>query len=61
MCFQTPACDLKSQLALTLKRKLLQELDKSCPAYEADPEKQEEIYDRYKEYLSAVSKICWTQ
>lgn len=38
-----------------MKRKLLQELNNKCPSYASTPEKQEEIYNRYKEYLTAVS------
>ena len=54
--FQTPACDLKSLLAVGLKRKILQELEKGCPAYAGEPKAQEEIYEKYHKYLAAVSE-----
>lgn len=54
---KTPACDLQTLLPLHLKRKILQELEKGCPVYADRPEKQKEIYDRYKQYLTAVSVI----
>lgn len=51
--FQTPACDLRSELALKIKKNLLEVLaDKTL--YPDDPEKREEIYNRYKEYLKPV-------
>lgn len=50
---QTPACDLRSLLALRLKRQILVALaDKTL--YPNDPEKRTEVYDKYKQYLSAV-------
>jgi len=53
---QTPACDLKSLLALRLKRKILTALaDKTL--YPDDPEKHAEVYDKYKQYLEAVREI----
>lgn len=52
---KTPACDLQTLLTLRLKRKVLQELEKGCPLYAEQPEKQKEIYERYKQYLSAVN------
>jgi large subunit ribosomal protein L28 len=56
---QTPACDLKSLLPLSLKRKILQELEKGCPSYHNKPEKQKEVYSKYKQYLTAVrSELC---
>lgn len=57
MYFQTPACDLKSLLPLALKRKILQELEKGCPSYQDRPEKQKEVYSKYKQYLVAVSQF----
>lgn len=51
---QTPACDLKSLLPLKLKRQILQALQQGCPAYEARPERQKEILNNYKQYLTAV-------
>lgn len=54
---QTPACELQTLLPLHLKRKILQELEKGCPTYANRPEKQKEIYDRYKQYLASVRQI----
>ncbi|XP_017775615.1 PREDICTED: 39S ribosomal protein L28, mitochondrial [Nicrophorus vespilloides] len=53
---KTPACDLKSLLPLGLKRKVLQELHKGCPSYADTPDKQQEIFSRYKTYLSAYTE-----
>ncbi|KAG8035099.1 hypothetical protein G9C98_001589 [Cotesia typhae] len=52
---KTPACDLRSLLALRLKRLILIALaDKTL--YPDDPEKREEIYNQYKEYLTAYTR-----
>jgi len=52
---KTPACDLRSELALTIKRNILIALaDKTL--YPNDPEKREEIYDKYKQYLEAYTR-----
>ncbi|KAL6447604.1 hypothetical protein ACFW04_000060 [Cataglyphis niger] len=52
---KTEACDLKSLLALRLKRQILIALaDKTL--YPDDPEKREEIYAKYKKYLSAYTR-----
>ncbi|XP_033353971.1 39S ribosomal protein L28, mitochondrial isoform X1 [Bombus vosnesenskii] len=52
---KTPACDLKSELALKIKRQiLLSLLDKTL--YPDDPVKKEEIYNKYKEYLTAYTR-----
>ncbi|XP_034945394.1 39S ribosomal protein L28, mitochondrial [Chelonus insularis] len=52
---KTPACDLRSQLALGLKRKILIALaDKTL--YPDDPVKREEVYEKYKEYLKAYTR-----
>lgn len=47
---QTPACDLKSDLALKIKRNILLALDKNDLPH-TDPEKRQQIYDTYKHYL----------
>lgn len=50
---QTPACDLRSLMALRLKRQILIALaDKTL--YPNNPEKQAEVYAKYEKYLSAV-------
>ncbi|XP_076243022.1 mitochondrial ribosomal protein L28 [Calliopsis andreniformis] len=52
---KTPACDLKSELALKLKRQILIALaDKTL--YPDDPVKREEVYNKYKEYLTAYTR-----
>ncbi|EFN83531.1 39S ribosomal protein L28, mitochondrial, partial [Harpegnathos saltator] len=52
---KTPACDLQSLLALKLKREILIALaDKTL--YPDDPEKHEEVYVKYKQYLSAYTR-----
>lgn len=48
---KTPACDLRSTLALKLKRKLLQSLQAGCPELADNPGKQKEILNEYKKYL----------
>lgn len=52
---KTPACDLVSMLALKLKKQILIELMNGCPRYAYDPQKQKEVYEEYKTYLSSVS------
>ncbi|XP_072396960.1 large ribosomal subunit protein bL28m [Diabrotica undecimpunctata] len=58
---KSSACDLQSLLALGIKRKILQELEKGCPTYANRPEKQKEILDQYEKYLSAYTseEIEW--
>ncbi|XP_076670254.1 mitochondrial ribosomal protein L28 [Andrena cerasifolii] len=52
---KTPACDLRSELALKIKRQILMALaDKTL--YPSDPTKMEKIYNKYKEYLTAYTK-----
>ncbi|XP_076645268.1 mitochondrial ribosomal protein L28 [Halictus rubicundus] len=52
---KTPACDLKSELALKIKRQILLALiDKTL--YPNDSEKKEEIFNKYKEYLTAYTR-----
>lgn len=52
--FQTPACDLQSQLAFKLKHKMLLSLLKK-DLYPDDPVKREDVYNTYKKYLVNVS------
>ncbi|XP_068628214.1 large ribosomal subunit protein bL28m [Battus philenor] len=58
---KTPACDLVSMLALKLKKQILIELMNGCPRYANNPQKQKEIYDEYKTYLSSYTpeEIEW--
>lgn len=52
---QTPACDLKSELALRLKREMLLALVNKT-LYMDKPEDQEKVYDKYKKYLDSYTK-----
>ncbi|XP_063223435.1 large ribosomal subunit protein bL28m isoform X3 [Bacillus rossius redtenbacheri] len=52
---QTKACDLKSDLALKLKRLILLDL-KDKNLYPNDPVKKEEIYNKYKIYLEQYTE-----
>ncbi|XP_056634302.1 39S ribosomal protein L28, mitochondrial [Diorhabda sublineata] len=58
---KTPACDLRSLLALTLKRKILQELRDGCPTFSNNPKKQKHVLEQYKQYLTAYTseEIDW--
>lgn len=52
---KTPACDLKSNLAVKLKREILIALaDKTL--YPNDEAKREEIYNKYSQYLSSYTR-----
>lgn len=56
---KTPACDLASQLALTLKRKMLIALLNDCP--EVADEKRGEVLGEYKQYLAqyTAEEVDW--
>ncbi|XP_046394642.1 39S ribosomal protein L28, mitochondrial [Ischnura elegans] len=55
---KTPACDLKSDLALKIKRKLLLALlDKSF--YSEDEERKEEVFNKYKNYMLPREEAEW--
>lgn len=58
---KTPACDLVSMLALKLKKQILTELMNGCQRHAYAPEKQKEIYEEYKTYLSSYTpeEIEW--
>ncbi|XP_044748489.1 39S ribosomal protein L28, mitochondrial [Coccinella septempunctata] len=53
---KTSACDLKSLLALRLKRRILKDLYNECPAYEKGSEKQKRIMQEYGKYLSSFTR-----
>lgn len=53
--FQTPACDLKSEMALKIKRELLKSLLKRT-YYPDDPKKHQLIFEDYNSYLDSVSR-----
>jgi large subunit ribosomal protein L28 len=58
---KTPACDLRSTLALSMKRKMLQELEAGCPKLADDPQKQKTVLEEYKKYLDQYTseEIEW--
>lgn len=58
---KTPACDLKSTLALKLKRNILQALQSGCVHLGNDPRKQSDIITEYKQYLAQYTpeEIEW--
>ncbi|XP_075152235.1 mitochondrial ribosomal protein L28 [Haematobia irritans] len=58
---KNPACDLRSALALALKRKILQELLNGCPSLASQPSERERILKEYKCYLEAYTpeEIEW--
>ncbi|XP_059616622.1 large ribosomal subunit protein bL28m [Phlebotomus argentipes] len=58
---KTLACDLGSNLAVSIKRKILHELQAGCPSHEADPKRQQEVLDEYSRYLEQYTpeEIEW--
>ncbi|XP_058450691.1 large ribosomal subunit protein bL28m [Malaya genurostris] len=58
---KTPACDLRSMLAIKLKKMVLVDLLAGCPKHASQPEKQKAILDEYSCYLSQYTpeEIEW--
>lgn len=58
---KTPACDLKSALALRLKRNILQALQSGCVHLGHDLKRQSEILNEYNKYLEQYTseEIEW--
>lgn len=58
---KTPACDLKSELALKLKRQMLQALQTDCSHIESDPKKRERVVAEFKQYLQQYTpeEVDW--
>ncbi|XP_037960780.1 39S ribosomal protein L28, mitochondrial [Teleopsis dalmanni] len=56
-----PACDLRSILALKIKRHILLELLNGCPTHNENPNEQERILKEYQCYLEAytIEEIDW--
>lgn len=48
---KSPACDLRSLLALKLKQRILQSLQDGCPAWQSNPKRQQEVKKEYDQYL----------
>lgn len=57
----TPACDLRSLLALKLKQKMLKDLLDGCPAWSDNPQRQKEVKEEYAKYLEQYTpeEIEW--
>lgn len=57
----TPACDLRSTLALKLKQRMLLDLQSGCPGWNDNPKRQKEILAEYNKYLTNYSaeEIEW--
>ncbi|CAG9798933.1 unnamed protein product [Chironomus riparius] len=57
----SPACDLRSVLALKIKRRILQDIVKGIPAWQINPEKQKELMKEYRKYLDqyTAEEIDW--
>ncbi|XP_064477202.1 large ribosomal subunit protein bL28m-like [Ornithodoros turicata] len=55
---QTPVQDLKSQLALDLRRKMLLALARK-DLYLGDPKKREEVIEKYKEHIVPEEEAEW--
>lgn len=58
---KNPACDLRSLLALKLKRKILKALLEGCPNLSSNPAEQKKILAEYKQYLESYTseEIDW--
>ncbi|EDW03934.1 39S ribosomal protein L28, mitochondrial [Drosophila grimshawi] len=55
------ACDLRSALALKIKRKVLKALQQGCPAWQAEPNHQQDMLKEYGPYLASYTpdEIDW--
>lgn len=58
---KTPACDLRSMLAIKLKKKILVDLLAGCPKLASEPEKQQSVLKEYACYLTQYTpeEIDW--
>lgn len=58
---KSPACDLRSHLALKLKQRILKGIQAGCPAWQETPKRQEEIRKEYGQYLQnfTAEEIEW--
>lgn len=55
---KTTPCNLKSQLGMDLKRKMILTLIRR-EMYPDDPDKQQEIYEKYKEFVIPENEAEW--
>lgn len=53
---ETKASDLQSYLALSLKREMIKAIQNGCPDLAGEPEKQQEILEKYKHFGDMVSE-----
>lgn len=58
---KTPACDLKSELALKLKRQMLQSLQTDCANIDSDEHKRKRVVGEFKKYLEPYTpeEVDW--
>lgn len=58
---KSPACDLRSILALKIKQKILKDLLEGSPAWQHDPSRQQEINKEFNKYLDQYTneEIDW--
>lgn len=56
---ETKASDLQSYLALSLKREMIKAIQNGCPDLAGEPEKQQEILEKYRKYGYLVSEQEW--
>ena len=58
---KTPACDLRSTLALKLKQRMLNDLLEGCPAWNENTQRKKEIKEEYEKYLDQYTpeEIEW--
>lgn len=64
----TPACDLRSELALKMKQKMLADLLAGCPNWKDNPKRQAEVLEEYGKYLENYTPeeiewygLSWTE
>lgn len=53
---KTMACDLRSQLALKMKQRILNDLHNGVPAWTENPKRQKEIKSEYEKYLEQYTQ-----
>lgn len=54
---QTKACDLRTKLALAIKRNMIKAIHDGIPGWADEPEEQKAILAKYKKYGDQVSDI----
>lgn len=52
---KTPACDIRSLLALKLKQRMLDSLQKGCPEWSEDPKRKSDVLKEYSKYLESYT------